>query len=126
MSNILVVNKESASLADFTAELLKTEGLNVVQATAGEEALTLIDEGKAEVVVAGDELADGLALDFVKKLMKNHPLVNCAMVSSLSPDDFHEATEGLGLFMQLSERPGAEEAKQMLDLLNSIHVLMGT
>lgn len=126
MSNILVVNKESASLADFTAELLKTKGLNVVQATAGEEALTLIDEGKAEVVVAGDELADGLALDFVKKLMKNHPLVNCAMVSSLSPDDFHEATEGLGLFMQLSERPGAEEAKQMLDLLNSIHVLMGT
>lgn len=126
MSNILVVNKESALFADFTAELLKTKGLNVVQATAGEEALTLINEGKAQVVVAGDELADGLALDFVKRLMKDHPLVNCAMVSSLSSDDFHEATEGLGLFMQLPERPGAEEAKQMLDLLNSIHVLMGT
>lgn len=125
MSNILLVSKDSASLADFITELSNTKGIDVAQVAAGDEALSLIAEGKAEVVVVGELLVDGLALDFVKRLMKEHPLIDCAMVSSLSADEFHEVTEGLGLFMQLPACPGVEEAKKMLALLNSIRALMG-
>lgn len=125
MSNILLVSKESAPLADFGTELLNTKGVDVAQVAAGDEALGLIAEGKVKVVVVGELLADGLALDFVKRLMKEHPLIDCAMVSSLSPEEFHEVTEGLGLFMQLPVCPGVDEATKMLKLLNSIRALMG-
>jgi hypothetical protein len=46
------------------------------------------------------------------------------MVSSLSPEDFHEATEGLGVFMQLPVDPGAEEAGKMMQLFESISALL--
>ena len=47
------------------------------------------------------------------------------MVSTLPAEEFHEVTEGLGVFMQLPVNPGAEEAAKMMQLLESINVLMG-
>ena len=126
MTNILLVSKESASLADLADELIKRKRFNVVQVKSGKEAFSLVRENKAEVVIAAEVLADGPALPFVKELMKKYPLINCAMVSSLSLEDFHEHTEGLGLFMQLPIRPGAEEANKMIQFLDFISVLMDT
>jgi len=126
MSKILLVSKGSASLADLADELIKRKEFDVIQVQSGEEALSLVRENRADVVIAADVLSDGLALPFVQELMREHPLINCAMVSSLSPEDFHELTEGLGLFMQLPLHPGAEEAKKMIQFLDSISALMAT
>jgi DNA-binding response OmpR family regulator len=126
MSKILLVSKGSASLADLADELIKRKEFDVIQVQSGEEALSLVRENRADVVIAADVLSDGLALPFAQKLMREHPLINCAMVSSLSPEDFHELTEGLGLFMQLPLHPGAEEAKKMIRFLDSISALMAT
>lgn len=123
MTNILLVSKESASLADLADELIIRNRFNVVQVKSGAEALSLVGENRADVVIAAEVLADGPALPFVKELMTKHPLINCAMVSSLSPEDFHELTEGFGLFMQLPLRPAAEEANKMIQFLNFISAL---
>ncbi len=126
MSKILLVSKGSASLADLADELIKRKEFDVMQVKSGEEALSLVRENRADVVIAAEVLSDGLALPFVQDLMRKHPLINCAMISSLPPEDFHELTEGLGLFMQLPINPGAEEADKMVQFLDSISALMGT
>ena len=36
-------------------------------------------------------------------------MINSAAVSSLSPEKFHEASEGLGILPQLPPRPGAHD-----------------
>jgi hypothetical protein len=46
------------------------------------------------------------------------------MISPLDPKEFHEVTEGLGVFMQLPVSPGAGEAAKMLQLLQSINALL--
>ncbi len=125
MTNILLVGKESASVADLAAEFTKKNGFNVDHVGSGKEALELVNENKIEVVVAAGLLSDGIALPFVKELMKKHPHINCAMVSPLPSKEFHEVTEGLGLFMQLPINSGAEEAKKMMQFLDSINSLMG-
>jgi DNA-binding response OmpR family regulator len=126
MSKILLVSKGSSSLADLADELIKRKEFDVMQVKSGEEALSLVRENRADVVIAAEVLSDGLALPFVQELMRKHPLINCAMISSLPPEDFHELTEGLGLFMQLPINPGAEEADKMVQFLDSISALMGT
>jgi DNA-binding response OmpR family regulator len=126
MSKILLVSKGSASLAGLADELIKRKEFDVMQVKSGEEALSLVRENRADVVIAAEVLSDGLALPFVQELMRKHPLINCAMISSLPPEDFHELTEGLGLFMQLPINPGAEEADKMVQFLDSISALMGT
>lgn len=126
MSNILLVSKESAALADLAEALIKKKESDVAHVASGGEAFSLLRANRADVVIAAEVLSDGPALSFVKELMRKHPLTNCAMVSSLSPVDFHELTEGLGLFMQLPRDPGAREAEKIIQFLDSISALMET
>lgn len=124
MLRILLVGKNPETLADFADQLSRREGIAVSRAGSGKAVWDILGKTKVDVVVTDEKLADGDSLPFVKELTKRQPLINCAMVSSLSPEDFHEATEGLGVFMQLPVEPGAEEASKMMQLLESISALL--
>jgi DNA-binding NtrC family response regulator len=124
MLSILLVGKNPEALASLADQLSQREGIAVSRASSGKEAWDILGKSKVDVVVTDEKLADGDSLPFVKDLTKRQPLINCAMVSSLSPEDFHEATEGLGVFMQLPVDPGAEEAVKMMQLLESINALL--
>jgi DNA-binding NtrC family response regulator len=124
MLSILLVGKNPEALANLADQLSLREGIAVSRASFGKEAWDILGKSKVDVVVTDEKLADGDALPFIKDLTKQKPLINCAMVSSLSPEDFHEATEGLGVFMQLPVDPGAEEALKMMQLLESINALL--
>jgi hypothetical protein len=62
-------------------------------------------------------------LEAVRELMKTNALLNTALVSGLSPEDFHEASEGLGVLVQLPESPGEKEALEIVSGLKSIFAL---
>ena len=124
MLSILLAGKKPDGLADLSAALKKEEGIRVSKAVSGQEAWGILGNCPVDVVVIDEQLTDGEALPFIKELVKQQPLINCAMVSNLAAKDFHEETEGLGVFMQLPVHPGSEEAKKMLQLLQSIGALM--
>ncbi len=124
MLSILLVGKNPESLANFADHLSRREGVSVSRAGSGKTVWDILGKSKVDVVVTDEKLADGDSLPFIKDLTKRQPLINSAMVSSLSPEDFHEVTEGLGVFMQLPENPGAEEAVKMMQLLESISALL--
>jgi len=125
MLSILLVGKDPHALAGLATELMLKDGITVKRAASAKEAWMILGKSRVDVVVTAEQLADGAALPFVVELTRQHPLINCAMVSSLSPKDFHEITEGLGIFMQLTADPGAEEAGKMVQYLESIDALMG-
>lgn len=120
MLRILLVASEAAALAGLEAGLSESKDTKLSWASSGEEALELVDNGEVDVVVIAEQLAEGPALAFVKRLVRKQPLINCAMVNSLPPEEFHEETEGLGVFMQLPVNPGAAEAKDLLKHLEAI------
>jgi len=124
MSRILLVGGNPASLSDFDWFLSRKDDITLSRAASGQEALAIIGRENVDTAVVDEKLADGDGLLFVRELMKVNPLINCALISSLSPADFHEATEGLGVFMQLPANPGAEQAEKMLQLIESIEALM--
>ena len=59
-------------------------------------------------------------LEFIGKIISKKPTLNCAAVSSLLPADFHEASEGLGILMQLPIGPDQEQAEKLLRQLKTI------
>ncbi len=124
MTHVLLVSKEKIGLEPMAIELLKDNKNVIHQLDSGQQALALVGQEKIDVVVVAEELSDSDGLSFVKDLTKKYPLINCAMISSLPHDEFHEETEGLGVFMQLPLNPGAKETEQMMGLLESINVLM--
>ena len=77
-----------------------------------------------DAVIVAENLPDSSGKEFIKSLTKTNPFIPCAMISSLSHDDFHEYTEGLGVLMQLPEKPGSKEAVELLDKLAEIEKIM--
>ncbi len=124
MTRILLVGKEKTVFTDFAAALQKDSRIEVQQVTSSKEGLDMLEQQRAEVVVAATELADTDGLSFINDVAKKYPLINTALMSTLSPEDFHEETEGLGVFMQISGKPDQQQAQQMLKSLDSINALL--
>ena len=47
-------------------------------------------------------------------------MVNTAVVTAMDEEEFHEASEGLGVLSSLPQEPGADAAKGLLDRLASV------
>ena len=87
---------------------------------SGRKALSTVSEDVFDLLVTDENLGDMSGLELIESVIARQPMLNCAVVSSLSPSDFHEASEGLGILMQLPVEPGKKEAHQLLEHLNKI------
>ncbi|MBT8361079.1 MAG: response regulator, partial [Deltaproteobacteria bacterium] len=88
---------------------------------SAKQAMHTLETTRVDVAIVSIELADMSGLQFVKQLVAQHPFVNCALVSPLYSHEFHEQTEGLGVFMQLPVNPGREAALEMIEHLDRIY-----
>jgi len=116
---ILVVSQDKASMSAFKSGLEKDQ-VQTAWAGSGSNAIVKIAEGRFDLVVTDENLGDMTGLEFIEKVISIKPMVNCAAVSSLLPDDFHEASEGLGILSQLPAGPGQEQAEKLLGQLQTI------
>jgi CheY-like chemotaxis protein len=119
MLNILLVSRDKTSMSALKAGLEEND-VQTAWAESGSYGLSMIAERNFDLVVTDEILEDMTGLDFIKTVIAQKPMVNCAVVSSLLPDDFHEASEGLGILMQLPDRPGQYHAKKLLRHLQHI------
>lgn len=121
--HILLAGKDPTSFAGFKRELAKDQRLRVTKVYSAEHTQQIIRNDSVDVIVIDDELQDEAGLQFVRKVVADYPFINCALVSPLYPEEFHEQTEGLGLFMQLPVNPGTGDAEEMLALLDTLKQL---
>ena len=117
---ILLVTSDKKSLADFSLALVQDNKAELLIAASGDEALNILAARDINLVITDENLKDMTGLEFITKLVTINPMINCAALNSLSHDDFHEASEGLGILMQLPSSPGQEDALNLLRHLNKI------
>ena len=117
---ILLVSYERDALSDFAAALENSGDVRLSWAESGRSALDMASKAQIDLVVSDEKLGDMTALELAHKLIYIDPMINCAAVSSLSHEDFHEAGEGLGLLAQLPPEPGAEQAEGLLQRLREL------
>ena len=115
----MLAGRDQASLSDLKAGLAKSD-VHIVWAESGGIGMSMITKGNFDLVITDENLGDMTGLDFIQKIVSKRPMVNCAAVSSLTSEDFHEASEGLGILMQLPVRPGQEHAEILLGQLKHI------
>ena len=125
MISLLLVSTEKDSLSDVSRHFEQRDGITTHLAGSGKKALEMISEQDFDLVLSDQTLEDMTGLEFAKKLVSTNPMINCAAVSSLSHEEFHEASEGLGLLMQLPVRPGKQDAVALMQRLEEILNLTG-
>ena len=120
MIKILTVSIEDNSFEDLTSEMKMHNDINLFQVRTSDAALNMASDNSLDLVISDEDLGDITGLEFVSRLLKVNPMVNSALVSSLSPEEFHETSEGLGIMAQLPKNPGREDVQDLLEKLKQI------
>ena len=116
---IVLASARPEALMAFAAALAADPEVNLKQVATGTEAL---EAGRtlAPHLMVIDYLPDTEPLSLVQKLLTVNALVNTAVVSPLSDEEFHEASEGLGILGRLPADSGAIEAVGLLQMLRQV------
>ena len=120
MYKLLLVTTNKDSFSDLASALLTRGDVDLSWADSGSTALDMISKTPVDLLVTEEKLADMSGLELANKLLHVNPMINCAAVSPLSHEDFHEASVGLGLLAQLPLQPGAEQSERLLQVLSEL------
>ena len=118
--NLLLISKNKDVFSELGKALAEDEHHRGVHCSLPGQVYEAVATGRIDAVIADEEIEGGAGLEFVRELLRSNPFINCALVSSLYPGEFHEATEGYGVFMQLPLHPGRKEAREISDQLAKI------
>ena len=124
MIKILLVTSEKEPFSEFVGVLKQKDDVELSRASTGHEALAVVSENPVDLVVVNENIGDMTGIEFMKKLLPINPMINSAAVSPQSPEEFHEASEGLGVLMQLPVSPGRLDAENLLQRLNDLKNLL--
>ena len=120
MIKILLVTSEKKPFTEFANVLIKKNDVKLTWASTGQEALAAVSENPVDLVIVDETIEDMTGIEFMKKLLPINPMINYAAVSPLAPEEFHEASEGLGVLVQLPVDPGELEAEDLLKRLKNL------
>ena len=120
MIRLLLVTPYGKSLFELASAVEKYDDVELTWAESGQKALDKLSETSVDLVVTEKELGDMTGLEFAEKLIRVNPMINCAVLSPLPSDEFHEASEGLGVFAQLPLRPAKKDAEKLLKGLKKL------
>lgn len=123
MFKLLLVTPNKQALAGLASGLAECEDVQVFWAESGSQALDIASGTNIDLVVTLEKLEDMTGLKLAAEVLSINPMINCAAVSPMSPEEFHEASEGLGLMCQLPPCPGEEEGKDLVARLKYIRGL---
>ena len=124
LHKILVVSPNRNALSVLDSTLKNHKDVDLVWMESGGKVLETVTHTTIDLVISDEKLGDMRGLELASKLISVNPMINCAVMSSLSHEDFHEASEGLGLMAQLSIQPSEEQTEELLQLLINLKGLL--
>jgi two-component SAPR family response regulator len=120
MLKLLLVSQDINPFNELISALKEYNDVELGISASGEEALAMISGNAVDFVIIDEDLGDMTGLELVKRILKINPMIDSAVVSRLGHDEFHEASEGLGIMAQLPQQPGREDARRLIKTLKQI------
>jgi len=124
MIKLLLATPDKESFNEFALVLAQNDDVELSWAETGQKALDMVSGTTLDLVVVDEKLGDMTGIEFIETLVSVNPMINCAAVSPLPSDEFHEVSEGLGILTQLPVQPGVKDAEDLLKFLNHLKKLL--
>jgi DNA-binding response OmpR family regulator len=120
MLHILLVSARQEAVRAFAEGLSSDPEVHLDQVSSGAEALQTLRSTSPQLAVIDSALPDTEPLPLVQKLLKVNAMINMAVFTTLSDEEFHEVSEGLGILAHLPLRSGKSDAVELLHKLRQI------
>jgi len=120
---ILIATEERDRFFALADALKRRINPDIHWAESGSAALTAARRLAPLLAIIDEALPDMSGMDFTRELLKANALIYTALVSGLTPEDFHETAEGLGVLVQLPVSPDEKNAEDIVSGLKSVSAL---
>jgi DNA-binding NarL/FixJ family response regulator len=120
MLRIVLATARPQAMQGFAEALSSNPAVNLQRVSSGAEALEAARATSPHLMIIDADLTDTAPLDLVQNLLMVNAMVNTAVVSPLSDEEFHEASEGLGILTRLPNHPGMSDANELLKKLRAV------
>lgn len=120
MPRILLVSDTPDAFQELAAALQEEERTDLLWAHDGQTALERLAGAQPDLVVVDETVSGTGGLEWIRHIMSVNAFVQTAVVSALPSDAFHEASEGLGILMQLPPAPDRDQARRLTDTLDRL------
>lgn len=121
MLRVLLVTTRQKSILSFIEGLSSDSAVYLDQVASRAEALGAVRFDSPHLVIIDSYgMPDKDSLSLVRELLMVNAMINCAVVSSLSDKEFHDASEGLGVLASLPITPDEKNAAELLSKLRDI------
>ena len=124
MLRIIFAAKNYAGFGDLVERLRQEPEIELIPVSTASSVKKTLTEQEIHLIIAAEELEDCSGADCIRKVAMQFPLVHTALCSPLDEEAFHEATEGLGVLLQLPPRPGRADAERILERMAHIASLL--
>jgi len=115
---IVIASQRGQELGPFLAQLKHLKGCELVFAPTASATLEIVRAGAPVFAIIDEGLPDADPLKLVTDIMMVNAMVNTAVVSPLAEEEFHEASEGLGILAAIPPNPGADDGKRVADIFS--------
>jgi DNA-binding NtrC family response regulator len=120
MLMILVASPDRDSLSELESALAEHDDVSLLRVESVNKTLDLASEKVIDLVIADERFGDTTGLELAARLLTVNPMITCSVVSGMTSEEFHEASEGLGIMAQLPIHPDKEHAESLLHRLSQI------
>ena len=120
MLQVVLATARPETWPHFVEALLSDPEVRLRQVASGTETLEAVRAAPPHLVIVDAGLPDTGPLELVQRLLMVNALVNTAVVSTLTDEEFHEASEGLGILSPLPSEPRGFEAAELLHKLRKV------
>jgi DNA-binding response OmpR family regulator len=115
---IIIATNRAQEIQDFITPLKQMNDAEIAIVQTGAITLEKVKSESPTFVIVDEGLADFEPLALVNEIVKINAMINTAVVSPLNHDDFHEASEGLGVLAPIPTTPKGEDGIQLAELFS--------
>ena len=120
MIDILMASSAKEALAELTRYLRARPDVALICARTGSRALKHVRAHRYGLIIVDEQLDDLTGVALARELVAADPRTNLALVSGLAAEDFHKASEGLGILAQLPAKPTQAHGRDLIGGLETI------
>lgn len=122
MFEIVIATNDSDRFGPFVRRLSVEPGWTIAIVRSVEEVRRRASSAPPGLMVI-DETLDGISnIDIARDVILANAMINLVLVNSISAEDFHEVSEGLGVLASLPPYPGQDDASRLIESMKSLRL----
>ncbi len=119
MKRFLIITQNADNFSRLAEGLSDKNANEIIWAdsvTAAQAAAT----GSIDLIIIDEKVEGQSCMDIAKDMIRVNAMANLVLVTGLAPEEFHEASEGLGIMAQLPLNPDEKNAELLLNTLTAL------